>query len=94
MKTLKTLKSELLAKPDVQAAYEAQGSEFAIVQELIAARMRAGLTQSDIAQRMGTTQSVIARLEGGKRTPSMNTVQRYASAAGCRAVFRLEPLSS
>jgi predicted transcriptional regulator len=93
MKTLKTLKSELLANTDVQTAYEAQGSEFAIVQELIAARMRAGLTQSDIAQRMGTTQSVIARLEGGRRTPSMNTVQRYANAAGCRAVFRLEPLS-
>jgi len=93
MKTLKALKSELLTNTDVQTAYEAQGSEFAIVQELIAARMRAGLTQSDIAQRMGTTQSVIARLEGGRRTPSMNTVQRYANAAGCRAVFRLEPLS-
>jgi len=93
MKTLKALKSELLTNTDVQTAYEAQGSEFAIVHELIAARMRAGLTQSDIAQRMGTTQSVIARLEGGRRTPSMNTVQRYANAAGCRAVFRLEPLS-
>jgi len=93
MKTLKALKSALLTNTDVQTAYEAQGSEFAIVQELIAARMRAGLTQSDIAQRMGTTQSVIARLEGGRRTPSMNTVQRYANAAGCRAVFRLEPLS-
>jgi hypothetical protein len=40
-----------------------------------------------------TTQSVIARLEGGKRTPSMNTVARYAQAAGCRAVFKLEPLT-
>jgi ribosome-binding protein aMBF1 (putative translation factor) len=59
-----------------------------------AARMRAGLTQSQIAQRMGTTQSVIARLEGGQRTPSISTVQRYALAAGCKAVFRLEPLSS
>jgi transcriptional regulator with XRE-family HTH domain len=94
MKTLKALKRELLANPDVRVAYEAQGAEFSIVRELIAARMRAGLTQDQIAQRMGTTQSVIARLEGGKRTPSMSTVERYARAAGCRAVFRLEPLVS
>ena len=93
MKTLKTLKRELLAKPEVQAAYKAQNAEFSIVRELIAARLRAGLTQSQIAERMGTTQSVIARLEGGQRTPSLNTVQRYALAAGCQAVFRLEPMS-
>ena len=92
MKTLKTLKQELLAQPAIQAAYQAQEPEFSMVRELIAARMRAGLTQGQIAERMGTTQSVIARLEGGRRTPSMNTVQRYAHAAGCRAVFRLEPL--
>ncbi len=94
MKTLKALKRELLANAGVQAAYEAQGAEFSIVRELIAARMRAGLTQNEIAERMGTTQSVIARLEGGKRTPSMTTVQRYAEATGCKAVFRLEPLTS
>ena len=58
---------------------------------LIAARARAGITQAELAQRMGTTQSVIARLEGGKRQPSMRTVQRYAEAKGCRAVVRLEP---
>lgn len=94
MKTLKTLKRELLNNPGVQAAYDAQNAEFAIVHELIAARMRAGLTQHQLAERMGTTQSVIARLEGGKRTPSMSTVQRYAQAAGCKAVVRLEPLST
>lgn len=94
MKTLKALKAQWLSEPDVQAAYAAQADEFAIVRELIAARMRAGLTQSEIAQRMGTTQSVVARLEGGQRTPSMRTVQRYAQAAGCRAVVRLEPLTT
>lgn len=92
MKTLKALKRELIGNPEVQAAYEAQVDEFSIVRELIAARIRAGLTQGQIAARMGTTQSVVARLEGGKRTPSMSTVQRYAQAAGCKAVLRLEPL--
>ncbi len=57
---------------------------------IVAQISRAGLTQGEIAQRMGTTQSVIARLEGGKRQPSMRTVQRYAEATGCRAVVRLE----
>ena len=91
MKTLKDLKRELLADPDVLAAYEGQAAEFAIAKELIAARSRAGMTQSDVAQRMGTTQSVIARLEGGKRHPSWNTVKRYAHAVGGRAVVHIEP---
>ena len=92
MKTLKTLKKELLNTPAVHAAYEEQASEFSVARELIAARLRAGLTQGQMAERMGTTQSTIARLESGRRTPSLRTVQRYADAAGCRAVLRLEPL--
>ena len=91
MKILKDIKRELLANPATLAAYESQAAEFALARELIAARSRAGLTQSDVAQRMGTTQSVIARLEGGKRIPSMRTVQRYAEAVGARAVVRIEP---
>lgn len=91
MKTLNDIKRELLETPATQAAYEAQAPEFDMARELIAARSRAGLTQSDVAQRMGTTQSVIARLEGGKGVPSMRTVQRYAKAVGARAVVRIEP---
>ena len=91
MKTLKDFKRELLADPAARTEYEAQSAEFTMTRELIAARSRAGLTQGEIAQRMGTTQSVIARLEGGKRQPSMRTVQRYAEATGCRAVVRLGP---
>lgn len=90
MKTLKNLKATLLADVDTRAAYDALADEFGMARELVAARSRAGLTQAEVAERMGTTQSVIARLEGGKRQPSMRTVQRYASAIGCRAVVRLE----
>lgn len=93
MKTLKTLKAELLADAKTKAEYEALKDEFDMARELIAARGRAGLTQVEVAQRMGTTQSVIARLESGKRMPSMRTVQRYASAIGARAVVRLEGAS-
>ena len=90
MKTLAELKAGLLADPAAQAEYDALAPEFDMARELIAARGRAGLTQADVAQRMGTTQSVIARLEGGKRIPSMRTVQRYAQAVGGRAVVRIE----
>ena len=91
MKTLKTLKREMLADAATRAAYDAQAEEFAIAHELIAARTRAGLSQGEVAQRMGTTQSVVARLESGKRPPSMRTVQRFAQAVGGHAVLRIEP---
>lgn len=90
MTTLKQLKAKLLDNPAVQAEYDALAEEFDMACELVAARARAGLTQAEVAERMGTTQSVVARLEGGRRQPSMRTVQRYAQAIGCRAVVRLE----
>ena len=90
MKSLKALKAEMLARPGARAEYEAQTAEFEIARELIAARARAGLTQVEVAQRMGTTQSTVARLEGGKDMPSLRSVQRYAEAIGYRAVVRLE----
>ena len=90
MKTLKQMKAELLAAPAVKAEYDALADEFAIAHELVAARARAGLSQAEVAQRMGTTQSVVARLESGRRPPSLRTVQRYAQAVGGRAVVRIE----
>ncbi|MCZ2103088.1 MAG: helix-turn-helix transcriptional regulator [Comamonadaceae bacterium] len=90
MKTLKTLKAELLKHPDTRAEYEALADEFALARELIAARTSAGLTQADVAERMGTGQSTVARLESGTGTPSLRSVQRYAQAVGRRAVVRLE----
>ena len=90
MKTLKALRAELLADPDTSAEYDAMANEFTMAHELIAARSRAGLTQGEVAERMGTAQSVVARLESGRRVPSMRTVQRYAQAVGARAVVHLE----
>lgn len=90
MKTLQQLKAQILANPEARKEYDALGEEFGMARELIAARARMGLTQADVAQRMGTTQSAVARLESGKRPPSLRSVQRYAQAIGCRAVVRLE----
>lgn len=91
MTDLATLKARLLANPETRAAYEAQAPEFAIARELIAARTRAGLTQHEVAKRMHTTQSTIARLESGRTMPSMRTLTRYAQATGSRTVITLEP---
>jgi hypothetical protein len=67
MKTLNAFKAELLADPTTRAAYEALAPEFETARELVAARARAGLTQQQVAECMGTTQSTVARMESGKR---------------------------
>ena len=51
---------------------------------MIRARSEAGLTQEALAERMGTTQSAIARLEGGRVSPSVETLRRYAEDVGKR----------
>lgn len=90
MKSLNTLKAELLADAETAEAYHAMAEEYSVAHELIAARARAGLSQNEVAQRMGTTQSVIARMESGKRPPSMRTMQRFAQAVGGHVVLRIE----
>jgi len=71
--------------------YEALEEEFCLVAALIEARTRAGLTQEQVAQRMKTTQAVIARLEGGGSKPSTRTLERYAEATGSRLKISFEP---
>jgi predicted transcriptional regulator len=89
MKKFETLKKKMLADPRVRKAYDELAPEYAIARELIKARSRAGLTQSDVAKRMGTTQSVIARMESGSILPSMSSLVRYAKVTGSRTVVKL-----
>jgi ribosome-binding protein aMBF1 (putative translation factor) len=65
--------------------------EFALARAVINARVTAGLTQEQLAQRMDTTQSVIARLESGRTRPSTQTLERLASATGTRLKISFEP---
>ena len=60
---------------------------------MIEARAGAGLTQAELALRMGTTQSVIARLESGRVQPTTATLQRLARATGTRLKIAFEPAS-
>ena len=86
---LKSVKARLLKDPEASAEYAKQAPEFVIARELIAARVRAGMTQAELAQRMSTTQSTIARLESGRMLPSMRTFSRYAQATNSHPVLRL-----
>jgi DNA-binding XRE family transcriptional regulator len=83
------LKARLLANPRVKAEYDALAPEFEIAAELLRARLRAGLSQAELAVRMGTSQSTIARLENGHTLPSTKTLLRYAEATGSRFHVRL-----
>ena len=83
------LKARLLADPKVKTEYDALAPEFEIAAELLRARLRAGLSQAELATRMGTSQSAIARLESGQTLPSTKTLLRYAEATGSKIEVRL-----
>ena len=89
--TLKAFKGRALARPDVRREYEGLKEEFEILDEIFKARADAGFTQAELAARIGTTQSAVARLETamGKHSPSIGTLKRYASALGYRLQVRL-----
>ena len=71
-------------EPAYVAAYDALAEEFALADALVKARSDADMTQEDVAQKMGTTQAVIARLESGRTMPSTRTLKRFAEATGTR----------
>src|SRR5262249_40895082 len=88
---LKQFKRRALARPAVKAAYEASAEEFAFLDEVLKARAESGLTQAEVAERIGTTQSAIARLESAepKHSPSIATLQKYAKALGYKVEVKL-----
>jgi DNA-binding XRE family transcriptional regulator len=80
MTTLRELKAKSFKNPKVKAAYDQLEDEYALAGALIDARAKARLTQSELARRMGTTQSAIARLESGRSVPSGATLIKFAKA--------------
>lgn len=95
MLTHKELKARALERADVKAEYERLDEEFTLLDEFLKARAAAGITQAEVAERIGTTQSAIARLESGsgKHSPSLATLQKYAHALGCRLELHLVNVS-
>ncbi|HBK06228.1 MAG TPA: transcriptional regulator [Acetobacteraceae bacterium] len=91
MTSLAKLRRDLLQDPDVRAEYDRLGPIFTVVGEMVDARQQAGLTQAEIASRMGTSQSVVARLENARHMPTFDMVARYAAALGRRIDIHLVP---
>jgi ribosome-binding protein aMBF1 (putative translation factor) len=86
-------KKALLAKPGVQKSYDALEEEYSTLHAMLDARLAAGLTQANVAARMGTTVSAISRLESSlrseKHSPSFSTLRKYAQACGKKLVVQM-----
>jgi transcriptional regulator with XRE-family HTH domain len=78
--------------PGYRAAYDELGSEFELARSLIEARMGAGLTQAQLAERMKTTQSVVARIESGRVHLSTRTLEKFARGTGTRLRISFDPV--
>lgn len=94
MTSLARLRQKLLTDPETKAEYDRLGPIFDIVGEMIKARQAAGLTQAEIAARMGTSQSAVARLENARHMPTFDMVARYAAAIDRRLDIHLVPSAS
>jgi transcriptional regulator with XRE-family HTH domain len=90
--SLKKVAKRWLKDPEFKAGYDALEEEFAIASLVIEARTHAKLTQAELAEKMGTSQSTIARLESGKAAPSLSTLRRIAQATGTRLEIAFEPM--
>ena len=91
MTRIKDLHKKWLRDAEYRREYDALEEEFALASALIAARSRAGLTQEELAEKMETSQSAIARMESGRTIPSGTTLKRFAKATGTRLRITFEP---
>ncbi len=93
MLTHKQFVKRMLRKPAVRAEFKALQPEFALLDQLLKARARAGLSQAEVARRMGTHAPAVARLEAslgsGGHSPSISTLRKYAAAVGKKLLVRL-----
>jgi transcriptional regulator with XRE-family HTH domain len=91
MLTHKQLRTKALSNAAVKNEYDKLSDEFSLLDEFLNARTAQGLTQAQVAKKIGTTQSAVARMESGsgKHSPSLATLSKYAEALGCKLEVRL-----
>ena len=88
-KTYKQLKKELLKDKKIRYTYEKLGPEFAVIEMIIKKRMEKGLSQKELARKIGTKQSAISRLESGAYNPSLSLLQKVGEALGAKLKISL-----
>ena len=91
MRTLQDLKQELSKNPRFVDEYEALEPEYQIARQLIALRLKRGLSQAELAKRAGTKQASVSRVETGATVPTLPLLKRLAKALGARLEIRLVP---
>ncbi len=84
MRDWEDFKKELLQDPEAKKAYDALEVEYSIITQVIKKRLEKGLTQKQLAAKMGTKQSAIARLEGGNSNPSVAFLEKVSKALGSK----------
>ncbi len=86
-------KSKALKRKGVKDEYDALEPEFTLLHGLLKARQKAGLSQAEVAERMGTKAPAVTRLESsltsGKHSPSIATIKKYANALGCHLEIKI-----
>ena len=89
-------KKKALKNPDVRAEYDALSSAFQMKRQMIALRHKAGLTQEQMAELLGTKKSNISRLESvsSDNSPSLATIEKYARVLGYAVKVEFEPHSA
>ena len=92
MTKIRDLHKKWMKDPEYRKEYDALEEEFALMAAVAKARARSGLSQAELAKRMNTTQSTIARLESGRGRPSTRTLGRFAKATGHRLKISFEPV--
>ena len=87
------MREKAFKKKGVKVAYDAMQPEFTLLRELLRARQKAGLSQAEVAEKMGTKAPAVTRLESsltsGKHSPSISTLKKYAEALGCHLEIKL-----
>ena len=95
MLTHEEMKRIALSKPEVKAEYDRLNAseEFVLLDLMLAARQASGLTQAQVAERMGTQAPAVARLESslasGKHSPTLATLRKYVEACGKKLELRV-----
>jgi DNA-binding XRE family transcriptional regulator len=93
VKTHRQMVTEWKRDPEFKAAYNELETEYVLLRELLQARQRAGLTQAEVAKKMGTKAPAITRLEtalsDNRQSPTLSTLKKYAHAVGCKLEVHL-----
>lgn len=84
------LKKELLSDPEVKKGYDDLAPEYALIQSIIDKRLSKKMSQKQLAQKMGTRQSAISRIESGDANPSLKSLKKIATALNAKLVISFQ----